>query len=219
MGESGEGRQSESGIDIPRTIGAIHVAPLASGIALIFPALRAAGSALMLALFGVACSIIGLAAIAGLVRSADTAAASMLALAFAGVFALPLLLLGQLFIVIAVWTAANSFCVEVTSGGLNVVRNLFGYTVARRALAGDDITAIDSRMAARYVGAFGPARYYRLFARSRNSPRPLLIADSLRGPAMTEEIRQLVIGQLARPALAAAGVHAHLEKEEAHGSG
>jgi len=32
---------------------------------------------------------------------------------------------------------------------------------------------------------------------------------------MTEEIRQLVIGQLARPALAAAGVHAHLEKEEA----
>ena len=99
----------------------------------------------MLALFGVACSIIGLAAIAGLVRSGDTAAASMLALAFAGVFALPLLLLGQLFIVIAVWTAANSLRVEVTSGGLKVVRNLFGYpsraarwraTTSQRSTAG-----------------------------------------------------------------------------------
>ncbi|MEO8442307.1 MAG: hypothetical protein ABI547_07455 [Betaproteobacteria bacterium] len=214
MGESGQGGESETRIDTSTSIGAIHVTPLASGIELYFPPLRAAGSALMLALFGLACSVIGLAAIAGLVRSGDTAAASMLALAFAGVFALPLLLLGQFFIVIAVWTAANSVRVEVSTNGLRVVRNLFGYTVARRVMAADDIAAIDSRLAARYVGAFGPARYYRLFARARNFPHPLLVADSLQGPAMAEEVRQLVVEHLARPALAAAGVHAHLAQED-----
>jgi hypothetical protein len=199
----------------PRSVGAIRITPLASGSELYFPPLRAAGSALMLALFGLACSMIGLAAVAGLARSGDTAAASMLALAFAGVFALPLLALGQVFIVIAVWTAANSLRVEVGSAGLRMVRNVFGYPVVRRGIAGADITAIESRLAARYVGAFAGTQYYRLFARVRNFPRPLLIADSLCGAAMTEEIRQLFIAYLARPALAASGVQAHLTQEEA----
>ena len=215
MGESGESREGESRIDTVRTLGAVRITPLACGMELYFPPLRAAGSALMLALFGLACSMIGLAAVAGLARSGETAAASLLALAFAGVFALPLLALGQIFIVIAVWTAANSLRVEVGNAGLGMVRSLFGYAIVRRGIAGENITAIDSRLAAKYVGAFGDTRYYRLFARVRNLPRPLLIADSLRGPAMTEEIRQLVIAQLARPALAAAGVQAHLTQEEA----
>lgn len=215
MGESGESREGESRIDTERTIGAIRVAPLATGIELYFPPLRAVGSALMLALFGLACSMIGLAAVAGLARSSESAAANMLALAFAGVFALPLLALGQVFLAIAVWTAANSLRVEVRSAGLRMARNLFGYAVVRRDIPNEDITAIESRLAAKYVGAFGGARYYRLFARVRNFPRPLLIADSLRGPAMTEEIRQLVIAHLARPALAAAGEQAHVTHEEA----
>jgi hypothetical protein len=215
VGEGGESREGESRIDTPKSIGAIRITPRAAGIELYFPPLRAAGSALMLASFGLACSMIGLAAVAGLVRSGDTATASLLALAFAGVFALPLLALGQIFIVIAVWTAANSLRVEVGSAGLGMVRSLFGYPVVRRGIAGENITAIDSRLAAKYVGAFGDTRYYRLFARVRNFPRPLLIADSLRGPAMTEEIRQLVIAQLARPALATAGLQAHLTQEDA----
>jgi hypothetical protein len=214
MGESSESRQSESRIDTVSNAGAIRVTTLPAGVELYFPPLRAAGSALMLALFGLACSMIGLAAVAGLVRSGESASASMLALAFAGVFALPLLGLGQIFIAIAVWTAANSLRVEAGSAGLRMGRNLFGYPLVRRAIAGNDITAIESRLAARYVGAFGPARYYRLLARVRNRPQPLVIADSLRGPAMTEEIRQLVITHLARPDLAAAGVQAHVLQEE-----
>ena len=215
MGESSESRQSESRINTVSNVGAIRITPLASGVELYFPPLRAAGSALMLALFGLACSMIGLAAVAGLARSGESAAASLLALAFAGVFALPLLGLGQIFIAIALWTAANSLRVEAGSAGLRMMRNLFGYPLVRRAVAGNDITAIESRLAARYVGAFGPARYYRLLARVRNRPQPLLIADSLRGPAMTEEIRQLVITHLARPDLATSGVQAHVVKEEA----
>ena len=213
MGESGESREGEGRIE-SYIRGAVHITPRGGGVALYFPPLRAAGSALALALFGGACSVIGLAAIAGLARSGETAAVSMLALAFAGVFALPLLVIGQLFIAIAVWTAGNSLRVEVSSAGLRMVRRWCGYTIARRALAHDEITAIDSRLAARYVGVFGAARYYRLVARARNSDRLLLIADSLKGPAMTEEIRQLVIAHLAMPALAAAGRQAHISAED-----
>lgn len=216
MGESGQSRQSESGIDTNRTVGAIRVTPLASGIELYCPPLRAAGSALMLAFFGLACSMIGLAAVAGLSRSSESASASMLALAFAGVFALPLLALGQIFIAIAVWTAANSLRVEVSRDGLRMTRNVFGYAVVRRVIPSGDITAIESRLAARYVGVFGPVRYYRLFARAGNFTQPILVADSLKGPAMTEELRQLIIEHLALPALVAAGVQAHISREDAH---
>lgn len=211
MGESGESREGEARID---TAGAIRITPLATGIALDFPPLRAAGSALMLALFGAACSMIGLAAVAGLARSGESASASMLALAFAGVFALPLLALGQVFIVIAVWTAANSLHVEVSGAGVRIVRNLFGYTIVRREVARGDVTAVESRLAAKYIGAFGAERYYRLIVAARGVARPLLIADSLKGPAMTEEIRQLVLAHLAAPELAAAGVQAHISAEQ-----
>jgi len=211
MGEGRESREGEGRIDSPRTVGAIHVTPRADGVALHFPPLRASASALMLALFGGACSVIGLAAISGLARSGETAAASMLALAFAGVFALPLFALGQLFIAIAVWTAANSLHVDVSSAGLRVVRRCFGFAIARRDLASDEITAIESRFAARYIGVFGGTRYYRLVALTRNAGRPLPIADSLKGPAMAEEIRQLVIEKLALPGLAEAGTQVHLE--------
>ena len=124
MEQGSESRESEDRINEPRTVGAIHIVPYTAGIGLHFLPLRAAGSALMLALFGGACSVIGLAAVSGLVRSGETATASMLALAFAGVFALPLLALGQLFIVIAIWTAANSLHVEVSSAGLRLPQHM-----------------------------------------------------------------------------------------------
>jgi hypothetical protein len=216
MGESRESREGESRIGTPRHIGPVRITPLPSGIALYFPPLRAAASALMLAFFGVACSIIALAAMAGLVRSGDTEAASMLAFAFAGVFALPLFALGQVFIAVALWTAANSLQVEITDAGLTTVRRWFGYVVARRSAGSADVNAVESRLDAKYMGAFGALRYYRLFARSRLLPGGVLIADSLRGAELTEEIRQLVIEHLRLPALAAAGVQAHIAQEEVH---
>ena len=216
MGEGGESREGQGRINTPYSIGAIQVTPRSNGAGLYFPPLRTAGSTLMLALFGIACTIIGLASISGLARSGDSAPASMLALAFAGVFALPLFALGQLFIAIALWAAASSLLVEVSSTGLATERRWFGFRVAQRMLRRDDIAAIDSRLAARYVGAFGDSRYYRLVARGRNPDLPpLLIADSLKGPEMTDEIRRLFIDRLDLPALATAGEQAHLPATDA----
>ena len=187
----------------PHRLGPIHVIAHGHDVELYFPPLRTAGSTLMLALFGAACGVIGGAAISGLLHSGDSSATSLLALAFAGVFALPLAGLGALFIAIAAWTAVNSLTVEVSPAGLRTERRCLGFSIARRAMPRDDISALDVQLAAKYIGVFGTARYYRLIARSRNST--LLLADSLKGPDMAENVRRLIIEHLGIPELAAAG--------------
>ena len=206
MGEGRQSREGESGVNglpgTPRRLGAIRVTEHGCNLELYSPPLRTAGSALMLAFFGAACAVIGGAAISGLLHSGDSTATNLLALAFAGVFALPLAGLGILFIAIAAWTAVNSLTVQVSPAGLRTDRRCLGFYVARRGMRRDDISAFDVQPAAKYVGVFG-TRYYRLIARSRNST--LLMADSLKGPDIAENVRRLIIDHLGRPELAAAG--------------
>ena len=160
----------------------------------------------MLTIFGAACGIIGVMSVAGLERSGDSPASSNVALAFAGVFSLPLFAIGQLFIVIGFWTAVNSLAVEASAAGLRSTRRCFGIAVARRSMAHTDIAAIESRMAARYIGAFGRSRYYRLIASGRDpTHRSMLIADTLKGIEMTSEVRRIIVDRLAITGLDAAG--------------
>lgn len=211
MGEGRAGGQGAARLTEPPGIlrfGALLVTPRARGVEMYLPPLRAAGSALMLALFGVACTVIGAAAVSGLARSGESATASMLALAFAGVFALPLAGLGLLFLAIAVWTALNSLTVEIDSTGLRTVRRCLGYEVARHVLPRHEISAIDISLTAKYIGVFGAQRYFRLIARNRDAqarPRNLVVADSLKGHAMAEDVKDFVIAQLEMPELARAG--------------
>ena len=210
MGEGREGREDPGRIGARRHLGAVVITPGKTGIELYFPVSRALASAFMLALFGAACGMIAAAAIAGLLRTGTSAGESMLALAFAGVFALPLALLGVLFVAVALWTAANSLTVEVDDAGLRTVRRWFGIAVAQRALKRADIAAIESRLAAKYIGVFGSTRYYRLFARTGAAyPHAMIIADSLRGTDMTAHVRDLIIEHLALPEIAPAGAQAH----------
>lgn len=187
---------------MPRSIGPVRVTKRGTVIELYFPPLRAAGSALMLALFGVACCVIGGTAASGLLHSGPSSTANLLAFAFAGVFALPLVGLGLWFITIAIWTAANSLTVEISTAGLRTERRCLGYSFARRELRRDDIATIDARLAAKYIGVFDAVRYYRLFAQGRD--RALLIADSLKGPGVADNVRNMIVEQLGIPELAAA---------------
>jgi hypothetical protein len=184
-----------------RTFGALRVTPHAAGITLTFPPLRAAGSALMLAAFGAACIIIAAAAVAGLASAGGSS--SLLALAFAGVLALPLAGLGLVFVAIALWTAANSLRVDISESGLNTQRRCFGIPLSQRRISRDQLVAIDARLAAKYVGVFGAVRYYCLFARTPH--HAALIADSLKGPLMAQEIRNLIIMHLGMPERPIAG--------------
>ncbi len=133
MGARGEGSENSGRVNASRSIGGVQITESGGTTQLCFPPRRAAGSALMLTIFGAACSIIVVMSVAGLERSGDSPASSNVALAFAGVFSLPLFAIGQLFIVIGFWTAVNSLAVEASAAGLRSTRRCFGIAVARRS--------------------------------------------------------------------------------------
>jgi hypothetical protein len=191
-----------------RRIGTTVVHSDASALILHCPALRAAGPALMLAMFGAACSVIAIASMVGLIGASSDAMSNLLAFAFAGVLVLPLFGIGALFIVIALWAALNALTLAVAAGGVRAERRWCGIPLSRRTLQADAITAIDSVRAARFTGIFSGARHYRLLARS--AAGALVLADHLQGAAQTEEVKQLLIAALARPELAASGRSDHV---------
>jgi hypothetical protein len=180
----------------------------ASALIVHCPALRAAGPALMLALFGAACSVIAFASFAGLVGNGGDANSHLLALAFAGVFVLPLLGIGGLFVAVALWSALNALTVAIASGELRIERRWCGLRLSNKSVRVDAIAAIDCVREARFTGIFGGRRYFRLLARSPAGP--LLLADHLNGAEETEAIKTLLVAATGRPELAAGGTCDHL---------
>lgn len=171
------------------------------------PALRTAAPALMLALFGAACSIIAIASFVGLIGTGSDAASSMLAFAFAGVFVLPLLGIGGVFMAIGLWSALNSLTVATAAGELRADRRWCGIPLMKKIVPVQSISAIDSVREARFLGIFSSARYFRLLARTPVGA--ILLADHLKAAEETEQVRQLFVTALARPELAGGGKCEH----------
>lgn len=168
------------------------------------PALRNAGASLMLAAFGAACSVIALASFIGLVGASSTNAQSLLALAFAGVFVLPLLGIGAMFIAIALWNACNALTAATAGGELRVERRWCGLLMSRKTVATSAIEKIDCVREARFKGIAGGARFYRLIAQTATGP--LMLADHLRGDREeTEQTVGLFIDAIGRRELATNG--------------
>ena len=190
-----------------RRIGTTVVEQSPSALVVHCPALRSAGPALMLALFGAACSVIAIASTIGLIGASNDALSNLLALAFAGVLVLPLFGIGALFMAIALWAALNSLTVAVAANGVRAERRWCGIPLSRRSLPAAAIAAIDSVREARFTGIFSGVRHYRLLARS--AAGALVLADHLKGGAETEQIKQLLIAALARPELASGGRSDH----------
>jgi hypothetical protein len=168
------------------------------------PALRNGGASLMLAAFGAACSVIAMASFLGLAGASGTAGSGLLALAFAGVFVLPLLGIGGLFIAIALWNACNALTAATAGGELRVERRWCGMLLSRKSVPVAAIEQIDCAREARFKGLAGGARYYRLIAQTNAGA--LVLADHLRGDRdETEKARQLFIEAMGRSELAASG--------------
>ena len=168
------------------------------------PALRNAGASLMLAAFGAACSVIALASFIGLVGAGSTNAQSLLALAFAGVFVLPLLGIGALFIAIALWNACNALTAATAGGELRVERRWCGLLLSRKTVPASAIEQIDCVREARFKKLAGGARFYRLVAQTTIGP--LVLADHLRGDREeTEKTIGLFVDAIGRRELATNG--------------
>lgn len=191
-----------------RRIGSNRVYADGSALVMHCPLLRAAGPALMLAFFGMACSFIAIAAMVGLLGGSADAMSNLLALAFAGVLVLPLFGIGGLFIAIALWTALNSLTVAAAASGLRAERRWCGILFSRKSVPVETIAAIDSVREARFTGIFSGARHYRL--RARSAAGTVVLADHLQGAAQTEEAKQLLIDALKRPELAEGGRRDHV---------
>ena len=168
------------------------------------PALRNGGASLMLAAFGAACSVIAMASFLGLAGAGGTAAQSMLALAFAGVFVLPLLGIGAMFIAIALWNACNALTAATAGGELRVERRWCGLLLSRKTVAASAIEQIDCVREARFKKLAGGARFYRLIAQTAIGP--LVLADHLRGDREeTEKTLGLFVDAIGRRELATNG--------------
>jgi hypothetical protein len=196
-----------------RRIGSTQIHQDAASLIVYCPALRSAAPALMLALFGTACSFIALASLTGLVGHGGDGSSNLLALAFAGVFVLPLISIGTVFIAIALWTALNALTVAATQTELRADRRWCGIPLAQKIVAVETIHALDVLRDARFLGFFGGVRYYRLLARTTNSS--LLLADHLRGADEVDAVKQLFVSALGRPALSENGRCEHIETTEA----
>jgi len=193
-------------------IGSTIVHQDAAALILHCPALRSAGPALMLALFGTACGIIALASFAGLVGSSGDAASRLLALAFGGVFVLPLLGIGVVFVGVALWNALNTLTVATTTAELRMARRWCGIAVARQTATVASINAIDCVREARFTGIFSRARYFRLLARTPGGAVPL--ADHLNGREESTQVLQLLVDAMRRPDLTDKGRRDDLELPE-----
>lgn len=189
-----------------RRVGAARVTQTPAALTVESPALRAAGPALLLALFGAACVVIALAATLGLFPAGGDAGAARLALAFAGVLVLPLCALGLLFAGVGLWTLGNALTATVTPAGIAVARRCCGLPLVQGRLAAADVVALDCLREARFHGIVGGARRYRLRARSARGA--LTIADHLPADA-AGELLGCVIAALARPQLAGTGRREH----------
>jgi hypothetical protein len=187
-------------------IGTVRVHRDAHALRAHCPALRTAAPALMLALFGAACSFIALASLVGLMGG-DTAS-GLLALAFAGVFVLPLLGLGTLFIAVALWSAFNALTATIAAGELCIERRWCGLPLSKKSLDVRAITALDCVREARFTAIFGGARTFRLLARTPGGA--LLLADHLGGAEECEQVKRLIVDAARRPELAAGGRSEHL---------
>ena len=193
-------------------IGSTQIHQDAASLIVYCPALRSAAPALMLALFGTACSFIALASLTGLVGHGG-GSSNLLALAFAGVFVLPLISIGTVFIAIALWTALNALTVAATQTELRADRRWCGIPLAQKIVAVETIHALDVLRDARFLGFFGGVRHYRLLARTTNGS--LLLADHLRGADEVDAVKQLFVSALGRPALSENGRCEHIETTEA----
>jgi len=182
----------------------------ASGIELYFPPFRAPAAALTLALFGVTCLVPGVLAAVAVLPASGADSAGMVALWLMGIFILPFVAFGVVFIAVAAYLLANSLRVEVTGSGIVSARSVFGLPLAQRRVARADIAALDA-VALRYRGLFREDAHYGLVVKTKSGTgltlreawrtgrleqyrnRAVTVAEGLRGEALVERVRSEII--------------------------
>jgi len=182
---------TEPAIDFAR--GALRIRRSASGIVLDFPVLRAPGVSLGLAAFALLCGVIPAIGLSALLPLESANAMAMVSLALVGGLAAPFVFASVVFLVLAIYLAANSLRVEIGGNGIRTERRVFGRLTRLRNIARDDIAEIEPQIGARYQNAFSSMPRYALIARHRDQSNPsVVVAEDLAGQALMSEVRTLL---------------------------
>jgi len=153
--------------------------------------LRNAAAALPLAVFGVLCTILPLAALDALVPPGIPLPYGLLVLALIGGIIAPFMLCGILFVGLAFYMVANSLRVSADATRVIAFRRAFGLPVSRRELACSEVREIEAEIPSRFQNAFGAGASYWLVARARaGGGRDVVVAESLPGEAVMQSVKR-----------------------------
>lgn len=180
----------------PRTLRA-----RASGgtLELYFPPLRDPDVALPLALFGTIAAGLPLLIATALLPGATTDAAGLLATVFVAAFVVPFIVFGTVVAAQALYGLASALVVRVDARGIATTRYLFAAPVRRRALVRTEIAAIEPVIAARHQSFVSRRPIFDLVATDATRTRRVVVAESLRGETLMQNVRQMIERALSTP--------------------
>jgi hypothetical protein len=147
--------------------------------------------ALPLAIFGVIATLLPGVAIAALLPSL-AGATGMVSAVLVASFVVPFALCGAAFVLLALYMLCNALLVRVDRHAIDTARVLFGIIVRRRRMMRGDIAAIESEIASRYQSLFSSDPVYQLVARDRRRSRRVVVAETLKGESLMEELKALI---------------------------
>lgn len=167
----------------------VRIERKAGGIDLYFPPWRTPGVALALGAFGVIATALPAIAIAALLPAALAGAGGLLGAVLLASFVVPFALFGAACVLVAAYTVCNALLVRVDEHGIATWRMLFGVTIRRGGIERNELATIESRIPARHQSLFGAEPIYQLVALNRSRTQRLVVAESLRGEAVMNEVK------------------------------
>jgi hypothetical protein len=158
---------------------------------LYFPPLRMPEVALPLALFGVIATTLPALAIGRLLPSLEVPSGLLSAILMASLV-LPFGLFGAAFVLLAVYMLSNALIVRVDADAIVTERVLFGIVARRRRILRSDIASIDAEIASRYQSLFSSYPVYQLVARDERHHKRVIVAETLKGEALMNEVKAAI---------------------------
>lgn len=170
----------------------VRVQRTAGGIELYFPPWRMPQVALALAAFGAIACALALVGTAVMLSSAMASTAGVLVAVMMVGFVAPLGAFGVIFLVLAVYMLANALLVRVEPGGIATSRSLFGLVVSRKRLPREAFGELEPEIASRHQNVFSAEPVYQLVARDTSQRSRVVVAESLQGAALMDEVKALI---------------------------
>ena len=171
----------------------VRIRRLPDELELYFPPLRNVGAAAGFGLFGALSVALPVAAIAGAGLTSTPGVQSWLAVILVAGFALPVMVLGFMFLALSVYLPANSLMVRAGTDRILTTRRVFGMVVSVRAVPCAEIAVLQPQRPRQFQSQFSAETRYRLIARNRDPKRAgLVVAESLVGRAALEQVAEII---------------------------